>query len=254
MFELVDRVELYPQFLPVVRGRARPRDERATARPRASTSTITASRAHFTTENVEPRRRNRSSSRSRTGLFAGCTANGASSRSADAACRVEFELAWEFATPLLERAVGPVFGHIANTFIDAFVRRAEALSRGEPVNVTVVWAAPGVQDMVPVDAAGRRHRRRCRRALADSSSDYGTRCRRLRFAVFGKRAAADAALADGDRVEISRPLVADPKESRRRRARSQPPSKSAPKARRRAVAEALRLLDPGGSSDNAADA
>jgi ribosome-associated toxin RatA of RatAB toxin-antitoxin module len=43
------------------------------------------------------------------------------------ACRVEFELAWEFATDLLERAVGPVFGHIANTFIDAFVRRAESL-------------------------------------------------------------------------------------------------------------------------------
>jgi ribosome-associated toxin RatA of RatAB toxin-antitoxin module len=26
---------------------------------------------------------------------------------------------------LLERVVGPVFAHIANTFIDAFVRRAE---------------------------------------------------------------------------------------------------------------------------------
>ena len=48
-------------------------------------------------------------------------------RSRADACKVEFELAYEFATHLLERVVGPVFGHIANTFIDAFVRRAEAV-------------------------------------------------------------------------------------------------------------------------------
>ena len=42
-------------------------------------------------------------------------------------CKVEFELAYEFTTHLLERVVGPVFSHIADSFIDAFVRRAEAL-------------------------------------------------------------------------------------------------------------------------------
>jgi hypothetical protein len=36
--------------------------------------------------------------------------------------------------------------------------------------------------------------------------------------IFGRRVAADAALADGDRVEIYRPLALDPKEARRRRA------------------------------------
>jgi putative ubiquitin-RnfH superfamily antitoxin RatB of RatAB toxin-antitoxin module len=36
--------------------------------------------------------------------------------------------------------------------------------------------------------------------------------------IFGKRATLDAALADGDRVEVYRPLRADPKEARRRRA------------------------------------
>ena len=43
---------------------------------------------------------------------------------------VEFELAHEFSTPLLETVLGPVFSHIANTFIDAFVRRAEAVYSG----------------------------------------------------------------------------------------------------------------------------
>ena len=37
--------------------------------------------------------------------------------------------------------------------------------------------------------------------------------------IFGKRAALDRPLADGDRVEIYRPLALDPKEARRRRAR-----------------------------------
>ena len=36
--------------------------------------------------------------------------------------------------------------------------------------------------------------------------------------VFGKIATLDTALHPGDRVEIYRPLVADPKEARRRRA------------------------------------
>lgn len=35
--------------------------------------------------------------------------------------------------------------------------------------------------------------------------------------VFGKVVGLDAVLASGDRVEIYRPLVADPKEARRRR-------------------------------------
>jgi len=36
--------------------------------------------------------------------------------------------------------------------------------------------------------------------------------------IYGRRVALDARLADGDRVEIYRPLRADPKEARRQRA------------------------------------
>jgi putative ubiquitin-RnfH superfamily antitoxin RatB of RatAB toxin-antitoxin module len=39
------------------------------------------------------------------------------------------------------------------------------------------------------------------------------------FGVHGRRAGLDHPLADGDRVEIYRPLAVDPKEARRRRAR-----------------------------------
>lgn len=39
-----------------------------------------------------------------------------------------------------------------------------------------------------------------------------------RVGIFGKVAKLDATLNDGDRVEIYRPLIADPKEARKRRA------------------------------------
>jgi uncharacterized protein len=39
-----------------------------------------------------------------------------------------------------------------------------------------------------------------------------------RVGIFGKVARADEVLHDGDRVEIYRPLIADPKEARKKRA------------------------------------
>lgn len=43
---------------------------------------------------------------------------------------------------------------------------------------------------------------------------------RWMLGIYGERVTSEAALHDGDRVEIYRPLVADPKEARRRRARA----------------------------------
>jgi putative ubiquitin-RnfH superfamily antitoxin RatB of RatAB toxin-antitoxin module len=37
------------------------------------------------------------------------------------------------------------------------------------------------------------------------------------YAVFGQRVDGDALLRDGDRIELLRPLLADPKEARRQR-------------------------------------
>jgi putative ubiquitin-RnfH superfamily antitoxin RatB of RatAB toxin-antitoxin module len=40
----------------------------------------------------------------------------------------------------------------------------------------------------------------------------------LRVGIYGKLKTLDTVVRDGDRIEIYRPLIADPKESRRRRA------------------------------------
>ena len=41
------------------------------------------------------------------------------------ACRIEFDLRYAFSSRALELVVSPVFDRIANTFVDAFVKRAE---------------------------------------------------------------------------------------------------------------------------------
>ena len=42
-----------------------------------------------------------------------------------------------------------------------------------------------------------------------------------RLGIFGQKASLDQPLRNGDRVEIYRPLIADPKEARRKRASEQ---------------------------------
>ena len=43
------------------------------------------------------------------------------------ASKVELRLAYQLASPVLARLVGPVFEGIANSMVDAFVRRADAI-------------------------------------------------------------------------------------------------------------------------------
>lgn len=43
------------------------------------------------------------------------------------ACKIVFELNYEFSNKLLDKIIGPVFGMIANSFVDSFCKRAEAI-------------------------------------------------------------------------------------------------------------------------------
>jgi ribosome-associated toxin RatA of RatAB toxin-antitoxin module len=43
----------------------------------------------------------------------------------DTACKVEFRLNYEFSSKLLEKALGPIFNRIVNTFVESFVKRAD---------------------------------------------------------------------------------------------------------------------------------
>ena len=123
MFDLVEDIESYPQFLPWCSGtRIDFRDERRTV----ATLHINfhSVKAHFTTENAKenpawmtmklvdgPFRRLEGIWR-----FKSLTEN---------ACKVEFQLSYEFSNRLFEKIIGPVFSQIANTFVEAFVKRAQ---------------------------------------------------------------------------------------------------------------------------------
>ncbi len=45
------------------------------------------------------------------------------------ACKIEFMLNYEFTNVFLEKIIAPVFSHIANTFVDGFVARADVVYR-----------------------------------------------------------------------------------------------------------------------------
>ena len=94
------------------------------------------------------------------------------------------------------------------------------------MKVTVVWASPLIQDIVEVELP-------VGTTVADAVArsgliaQYGLDPTRLKFAVFGRGVRADARLADGDRVELTRPLEADPKMARARRAQREALTKPA---------------------------
>jgi ribosome-associated toxin RatA of RatAB toxin-antitoxin module len=123
MFALVDDVESYPQFLPWCEGtRVQLRE------PGRTVATIRASfhglRQEFTTENT-----NLPGERIDIALVSGpfrtLRGHWQFTPLGDRGCRIEFRLQYQFASRILEKAAGPVFHRIADSFVDAFVQRAE---------------------------------------------------------------------------------------------------------------------------------
>lgn len=85
-----------------------------------------------------------------------------------------------------------------------------------PITVEVVHALPKRADRIVLRLA---YGTTVAQALADPQ--VLARCPEaatLPVGIFGRRCESDRPLRDGDRIELYRPLVADPKEARRERA------------------------------------
>lgn len=125
MFALVDQVENYPKFLPWCGGvEVKQRDgNHLVARLAINYHGV---RQSFTTENV-----NTPPSKMHMHLLEGPfkllegTWNFKALR--EDACKIEFDLHYEFSSRILERLIGPVFNLIANSFVDSFCKRAETV-------------------------------------------------------------------------------------------------------------------------------
>ena len=122
MFDLVERVDDYPEFLPWCGGASILERTPPVLVARIEIN-FHGVRAHFTTVN-------RSAPPEsivialRDGPFRQLDGTWRFRALAPSACKVEFDLRYEFAAAPLEGLIGPVFNHIATTFIDAFVQRA----------------------------------------------------------------------------------------------------------------------------------
>ena len=123
MFALVDKVENYPRFLPwcaKAEEHAREGDQQVASLH----IDYLKIRQHFTTRNtlcdgesilmelVE-------------GPFQHLQGLWQFTPLGDFGCKVEFTLRYEFSSKLLEKVIGPVFGHISGTLVDAFIKHAD---------------------------------------------------------------------------------------------------------------------------------
>jgi ribosome-associated toxin RatA of RatAB toxin-antitoxin module len=125
MFDLVAKVEDYPLFLPWCSGvKVIERSEdKVTATLQINFHGVKQS---FTTSN-----HNQRSSQMKMHLVDGpfklLEATWSFKPLREDACKIDFDMQYEFSSMLLAQIVGPVFGMIANTMVDSFCKRAEVV-------------------------------------------------------------------------------------------------------------------------------
>ncbi|MFJ9449389.1 MULTISPECIES: type II toxin-antitoxin system RatA family toxin [unclassified Herbaspirillum] len=125
MFKLVDRVEDYPEFLPWCGGVDV--EERQGDKLKAKLKiNYHGLKQSFTTENTN------TPPSSMTmhlveGPFKHFEARWNFKALREDACKIEFDMQYEFSSRILESVIGPVFSMIANSFVDSFCKRAEQI-------------------------------------------------------------------------------------------------------------------------------
>ena len=123
MFALVEKVEDYPAFLPWCGG---VEVKQRSAEKLVATISIAyhGIKQSFTTEN-----QNTPSTHMQMKLIEGpfsvLDGQWHFKSLREDACKVEFELHYEFSSKVLEKLIGPVFSVIANSFVESFCKRAE---------------------------------------------------------------------------------------------------------------------------------
>ena len=122
MFDLVERCERYPEFLPWCRG----------AEVVERTDKVTVARldidyrglrTHITTRNLKAAPR-RITLELLEGPFRSLQGEWKFTALGDEGCRVALSLDYDLQSGTLDRLLAPVFGHIAETMVERFVERA----------------------------------------------------------------------------------------------------------------------------------
>ena len=124
LYDLVEDIESYPQFLPWCLAASAERSGSETI----ATLTVGVSglRQSFTTRNAN-RPAESIAMQLVEGPFRSFAAAWRFRALSAAACKVEFSIEYEFASRALAKLLEPLFDRIADTMVDAFTRRADAL-------------------------------------------------------------------------------------------------------------------------------
>ena len=125
MFDLVSKVEDYPKFLPWCGGGEGL--ERSEGRLVACLGiNFHGVKQSFTTANVN-NRPTQMTMKLVNGPFKVMDGVWTFKALRADACKVEFDLHYEFSSAILEQLIGPVFGGIANSMVDSFCKRADSV-------------------------------------------------------------------------------------------------------------------------------
>jgi ribosome-associated toxin RatA of RatAB toxin-antitoxin module len=125
MYALVRDVEQYPRFLPWCSGASVTAVDANTERARLDID-YHGVRTGFTTENTHTEPSN-IEIELLEGPFRHLHGSWHFTPLGTAACKVHLRLSYEFSNRILEKLVGSVFGYIANSLVEAFVKRAVQL-------------------------------------------------------------------------------------------------------------------------------
>lgn len=123
LYALVEDIEAYPQFLPWCRAsRVLSREGGVTVAE--VTVGLKGIRQSFTTRNTN-RPGESISLELVEGPFSRFGAAWNFRPLGPQAARIEYSMTWEFSSRLLARVLEPLFEHVANSMVEAFIRRAD---------------------------------------------------------------------------------------------------------------------------------
>lgn len=92
------------------------------------------------------------------------------------------------------------------------------MSEADSIGVEVAYALPDKQAIIALEVASGTTVLEAARQSGVTEQFEGIDLDNARYGIFGKLVAPKQVLREGDRVEIYRPLIADPKEVRKERA------------------------------------
>jgi len=150
MFDLVDGVEAYPEFLPWCGG------VEVFGRTEVETHARIDIDFHGLRSHVATRNRNTPPSwihlELADGPFEHLKGHWHIRPLGETGCSVEFLLEYAFSSRALEKVLGPVFGHVVETLVERFVERADAIREGKAAarSYRPVPLAPVAEPVAPV--------------------------------------------------------------------------------------------------------